>query len=136
MDKQAIRKMAIAPLVLLAAMLGYPQGASADGPTHGIANQRRDGRHLQQVELVSVEACRTACATEARCRSWVHVREWVETRQPLCKLSSEVGRPHYDTCCVSGIKPPPPAVKAGRDRQPRNFEGMAEGQPPPPEVKR
>lgn len=136
MDKQLIRNMVIAPLMLLAVMFGYSQDAAANGPYDTVANQRRDGSPIRQLEKVSVAECRAACAMEGECRSWVFVRKWVETSQPVCNLHSTVGRPHYDTCCTSGIKPPPPAVKAGRDRPPPYVEGMARADPPPPVVKR
>jgi hypothetical protein len=136
MDKQLIRNMVIAPLMPLAVMFGYSQDAAANGPYDAVANQLRDGNPFRRVETVSAAECRRACAMEGECRSWVFVREWVETRRPICNLSSGIGRPHYDTCCISGIKPPPPAVKAGRDRPPPPVEGMARADPPPPVVKR
>jgi hypothetical protein len=135
MNKQAIRAVSIAPLMLLAVMLGYSQHAGA-GPYDPVANQKRDGAHLQQIETIgSFAECRRACAIEAECRSWVFVKSWVETGRPMCHLRSTIGRPHYDTCCISGIKPPPPAVKATRDQQPRNRPDSM-GDPPPPVVKR
>jgi len=136
MDKRTIRRLVISPLVLLSAMQGHSQDAGAYGPYDAVANQSRDGAPFRQVEGVSAGECRQACAVEAECRSWVYVRQWVETGRPVCNLKSGVGRPHYDRCCLSGVKPPPPAVKAGRNRPPPDVEGMPKRDPLPPVVKR
>jgi PAN domain len=138
MVKRTIRKLMISPLMLLAVMLGYSQDAGADGPYSIVVNQIRRGQEFTVgLQTVNAAECRQACAMEGECRAWTfYGGEHPERRLHTCILQSSIARPHYNTCCSSGIKPPPPAVKAGRDRPPPHVEGMARADPPPPVVKR
>jgi hypothetical protein len=138
MVKRTIRRLVIAPLMLLAVMLGYSQRVVADQRTGPFYEQDRPGMDYRSFASWHVAQCRSACAMEGQCRSWTYkyIDPYDSSVPGVCQLKTGVPRSHFDRLSVSGVKPPPPAVKAGRDRPPPDVEGMPKRDPLPPVVKR
>lgn len=149
MNKQVIRSMVIASLALSAVMLSYSQRASADD-RRGTAHQARHGMTYEWFRTRDdVVECWAACARDGQCRSWTwgyqpcfvmfacgHPQEYYESARNICALNSDIPEQSYARYVRSGVKPPPPAVKAGSDRPLTRQKGEYSGGPPPPVVKR
>jgi hypothetical protein len=63
--------------------------------------------HSFDVGNASVEACRTACAKDSRCRAYTFVRPGVQGKLARCWLKDSVSKARKGACCDSGVKPAP-----------------------------
>ncbi|MGZ8253894.1 MAG: PAN domain-containing protein [Burkholderiaceae bacterium] len=113
--------------------MGVVPTHAESGPRTGpFVNQDRPGTEYRHFEVSSASECQNACAVEANCRSWTYKHFGLGLGQ--CGLKATIPQPRYDTCCISGLKPPPPAIR-GEGVPPRRKDD-ARGDPPPPVVKR
>lgn len=75
--------------------------------TLGIENDTdRAGSDYRRILLASAspEACRKACADDARCKAWTMVRPGLHAPQAVCYLKDPAPSPTKNACCVSGAK--------------------------------
>jgi hypothetical protein len=123
-----------AQLIGLVVLFAAPMVTYADPPgTRILRGYRLTGTAYSNIRTNQFE-CKRVCDTDPQCHAWNYVA--AGEHRGSCDLLSNPGYPGYRDGWVSGIKPPPPAVKAGRDRPPPHVEGMPRADPPPPVVKR
>jgi hypothetical protein len=108
-----ISTMQIVPSIALVLLFAAPIGAYADQPGARVfRGYRLTGTHYSQIKT-SQHDCKRTCDISSECRAWNYVAAGEYPGN--CYLLSNPG---YRDGWVSGIKPPPPAVKAGRDQPP------------------
>ncbi len=75
----------------------------------------RLGNDYKTIDLPEAdpELCQEACELDARCRAFTYVHPGIQGPTAKCWLKDSVPVPRKpEGCCVSGVKPNPPAAAA------------------------
>jgi hypothetical protein len=105
-------------------------GVKLSGPVPAGAGVGKDrpGANLSVTNMASPNPtlCKNACDGNANCDAWTFVKPGIQGPQARCWLKSAVPAEVNNSCCISGVKlPPPVAIPPGaqnnRDRPGSNF---------------
>jgi hypothetical protein len=62
-----------------------------------------DYRNFEVPANQDVDACKSACEGDNRCRAWSYVRPGYGSAQAKCFLKDKITRPRRRPCCMSGV---------------------------------
>ncbi len=102
-----------------------PPPPVSGGSEYNFDRPGMDFRSIDYSEATLVEMCKSACSSDANCKSYSFVRPGFQGPSAKCYLKSGVPNPVNNSCCVSGLKsvasvsvPPPPPPPPGHQAVP------------------
>jgi hypothetical protein len=98
-------------------------------PAGAAVGADRPGSDIAGINLASPNptTCKNACDGNANCKAWTFVKPGIQGAQARCYLKNPIPAQVANSCCISGVKlPPPPApippgAENNRDRPGNDF---------------